>query len=218
MAGIAEDDGLRRRPGGRCVMHGGAHKTFHILADRGRRGLPLAASVPRTVDSGVLPAGVRRDRDEPRSVNTRRDRRDGGRHLAGEDQPDHRDVARRHVRLVLCSPDLHPQGQRQTAAAGTPDMDGQAPPGGDPLPAGAYYEPQFRDCSHGFRPGRGCHRPSRPPSVRSPARSGSSRVTSKGASTTSTTRHCWTSCGTSTTAVISLIAGLLRAGYVEDWG
>jgi group II intron reverse transcriptase/maturase len=21
----------------------------------------------------------------------------------------------------------------------------------------AYYEPQFRDCSHGFRPGRGCH-------------------------------------------------------------
>ncbi len=21
----------------------------------------------------------------------------------------------------------------------------------------AYYEPQFSDCSHGFRPGRGCH-------------------------------------------------------------
>lgn len=21
----------------------------------------------------------------------------------------------------------------------------------------AYYEPRFRDCSHGFRPGRGCH-------------------------------------------------------------
>jgi len=22
---------------------------------------------------------------------------------------------------------------------------------------GAYYEPQFSDLSHGFRPGRGCH-------------------------------------------------------------
>ena len=53
----------------------------------------------------------------------------------------------------------------------------------------AYYEPQFSDRSHGFRPDRGCHtaleQRGGPTGLVS---AGSSRETSKGASTTSTTR------------------------------
>jgi retron-type reverse transcriptase len=54
----------------------------------------------------------------------------------------------------------------------------------------AYYEPQFSDCSHGYRPGRGCHTALR-------------EVT-----------RTWT--GTSN-RLLRLVGQMLRAGYLEDW-
>ena len=42
----------------------------------------------------------------------------------------------------------------------------------------AYYEPQFSDHSHGFRPGRGCHTALREIQRAGPEQHGSSRVTS----------------------------------------
>ncbi len=54
----------------------------------------------------------------------------------------------------------------------------------------AYYEPQFSDHSHGFRPGLGCDTALQDISQPGRARSGSSRVISKDASTTSTIRSC----------------------------
>ena len=54
----------------------------------------------------------------------------------------------------------------------------------------AYYEPQFSDRSHGFRPGRGCHTALRNVVDYWSGSAGSSRGTSRGALTTSTTRSC----------------------------
>ena len=57
----------------------------------------------------------------------------------------------------------------------------------------AYYEPQFSDHSHGFRPGRGCHSALQRIKRVWHGTNGSSRVTSKDVLTISTTRFCWTS-------------------------
>jgi len=83
----------------------------------------------------------------------------------------------------------------------------------------AYYEPQFRDCSHGFRPGRGCH--TALASVQRPF--------------TGTTwfiegdiKGCFDNIDHSVLLGIlrerihderflGLVAGLLAAGYLEDW-
>ena len=54
----------------------------------------------------------------------------------------------------------------------------------------AYYEPQFSDHSHGFRPDADATRPCTTSTTPGTGRSGSSRVISKDASTTSTTRSC----------------------------
>ena len=53
----------------------------------------------------------------------------------------------------------------------------------------AYYEPQFSEHSHGYRPGRGCHCAT----WRSDGRGqpGLSKVTSLGALTSLTFRSCW---------------------------
>ncbi len=56
----------------------------------------------------------------------------------------------------------------------------------------AYYEPQFSARSHGFRPSRGCHTAlSEVVNHIGLVSAGSSRETSRGASTTSTTGSCY---------------------------
>jgi retron-type reverse transcriptase len=54
----------------------------------------------------------------------------------------------------------------------------------------AYYEPQFSDRSHGFRPGRGCHTALGRSITNGTGRCGSSRVTSPTVSDLSTIRLC----------------------------
>ena len=57
----------------------------------------------------------------------------------------------------------------------------------------AYYEPQFSEHSHGYRPGRGCHTALREVAVGpGPGQPGLSRATSPSASTGSTIRSCST--------------------------
>ena len=54
----------------------------------------------------------------------------------------------------------------------------------------AYYEPQFSDRSHGYRPGRGCHTALREVAVTWTGRPGLSRATSPAASISLTIRSC----------------------------
>ncbi len=83
----------------------------------------------------------------------------------------------------------------------------------------AYYEPQFRDCSHGFRPQRGCH-------------TALLRVAQKGRGTKwfieGDLRACFDKIDHSIlldilreqfhdNRFIRLIERLLKAGYLEDW-
>ncbi|MDJ0903703.1 MAG: reverse transcriptase domain-containing protein [Xenococcus sp. MO_188.B8] len=83
----------------------------------------------------------------------------------------------------------------------------------------AYYEPQFRDCSHGFRPQRGCH-------------TALLRVAQKGRGTKwfieGDLRACFDKIDHSIllnilreqfhdNRFILLIERLLKAGYLEDW-
>ena len=83
----------------------------------------------------------------------------------------------------------------------------------------AYYEPQFSDCSHGFRPQRGCH-------------TALLRVTQKGRGTKwfieGDLRACFDKIEHSTllnilrekfhdNRFIRLIERLLKAGYLEEW-
>ena len=83
----------------------------------------------------------------------------------------------------------------------------------------AYYEPQFRDCSHGFRPGRGCHT-----ALASAQRSFTGAIWF----IEGDIKGCFDNIDHSTLLdilrerihderFISLIAGLLEAGYLEDW-
>ena len=58
----------------------------------------------------------------------------------------------------------------------------------------AYYEPQFSDLAHGFRPNRGCHT-ALAEIDDGRERSGSSKGTSRSVSTGLTTRSCSRSCG-----------------------
>ena len=83
----------------------------------------------------------------------------------------------------------------------------------------AYYEPQFRDCSHGFRPKRGCH-------------TALLRVSQKGRGTKwfieGDLRACFDKIEHSIllnilrekfhdNRFVRLIERLLKAGYLEDW-
>ena len=52
---------------------------------------------------------------------------------------------------------LHPEGQRQVAAAWHPDGGRPSRPGGGANILAAIYEPVFSQHSHGFRSGRSCH-------------------------------------------------------------
>lgn len=83
----------------------------------------------------------------------------------------------------------------------------------------AYYEPQFLDCSHGFRPGRGCH---------TALTQVQSRFTGATWFIEGDIKGCFDNIDHSVLLGIlsmnirddrflQLIAGLLRAGYMEDW-
>ena len=84
----------------------------------------------------------------------------------------------------------------------------------------AYYEPQFSPNSHGFRPERGCHTASAGHLPRSGrARNGSSRVTSKDVSTTSTITVLLSILREKIhdNRFLTLVENLLKAGYLEQW-
>ena len=55
----------------------------------------------------------------------------------------------------------------------------------------AYYEPQFSDRSHGFRPGRGCHTALREMPIPGPGRHGSSKEISPIVLAGLTVRSCF---------------------------
>jgi len=70
----------------------------------------------------------------------------------------------------------------------------------------AYFEPQFSSTSHGFRPGRGCHRRCARFTITGQERRGSSKATSKPVSTVWTIRswtRCWRSIFTTTASSAS---------------
>ena len=53
--------------------------------------------------------------------------------------------------------DLHPEEEREARPLGLPSWSDKLVGEVVRLLLEAYYEPQFSDRSHGFRPGRGCH-------------------------------------------------------------
>ena len=102
---------------------------------------------------------------------------------------DHRGDAPRALPLQSGPADVHPEKERENAPAGNATWSDKLVGEVVRLLLEAYYEPQFSDHSHGFRPGRGCHTALRDSGERpGPGQPGSSRETFPTASGAWTTR------------------------------
>ena len=122
------------------------------------RGLPCERAVPTAVQPAAVPAGLRAHLRQRRGDDAGGHRGDRGRHVPGEDRRDHRRDAPRALPVHAGPAGLHPEEEREDGARWA------CRPGRTSWSAKwsaccleAYYEPQFSDRSHGFRPGRGCH-------------------------------------------------------------
>src|SRR5262249_42658322 len=73
---------------------------------------------------------------QPRSDDARRHRGDSGWYVAEEDRRHHRCPALRAVSLDARAAHVHPEEERETAAARHANVVGQAPSGGDPNAVG----------------------------------------------------------------------------------
>ena len=73
-------------------------------------------TVPTDVQPRPVPAGLREDLRQPGRHDPRDQRRDRGRHVRGQDRPDHRGDAARTVSLQPGPTDLHPEEERESCA------------------------------------------------------------------------------------------------------
>src|SRR4051812_7341489 len=116
-------------------------------------------AVSTSVQPGVVPACLREDLPQRRLHDARRQRGDRGRHEPGEDPGDHQCAAIRALSMDPGPTCLHRQervtGKRRPL--GLPTWSDKLLQEVIRSLLEAYYEPQFSDRSHGFRPGRGCH-------------------------------------------------------------
>src|SRR5271157_2529471 len=116
------------------------------------------ASLPAVVQSAAVPDGLRQVVLQQGCDDAGGHRGNRGRHVAGEDRGDHRRAARRALPVAAGEAGLHREEELlEEAPAGPADLVGQLVAEVVRLLLEAYYEPQFSDRSHGFRPGRGCH-------------------------------------------------------------
>src|SRR4249919_2091663 len=83
-------------------------------------------TVPTDVQPRPVPAGLRENLRQPGRHDPRDQRRDRGRHVRGQDRPDHRGDAARTVSLPSGPTDLHSEEERKAASAGTAVVVGQA--------------------------------------------------------------------------------------------
>ena len=111
---------------------------------------------------------------------------------------------------------IHPESQREAAAPGPAHVVGQGAARSDASPVGSVLR-TAGDRSHGFRPNRGCHTGSRKSTAPGQAPPGSSKGTSRVASTTSTIRCCWTYCARKSTTTASCGWSPSFFGLATDW-
>ena len=148
VAGVTPCQGGREgRPQGEGAQVIGYHdrKVCVIAERRNGTGCPprtwqerpaVQRTVPTDVQPQPVPAGLREDLRQPGRHDPRGRRRDRGRHVRGQDRPDHRGDAARTVSLQSGPADLHPEEERETAPAGTAVLVGQTRRRGGPPAAG----------------------------------------------------------------------------------
>ena len=134
-----------------------AETVLDVLRERGRRGLPLDELYRQLFNPQLYLAGLRAHLLQQGSDDARTRCGNRGRHDDGQDRAHHRRAASRALPIQARQAALHSQEGREAEAAWSAIVVGQALGEVVRLLLEAYYEPQFSDHSHGYRPGRGCH-------------------------------------------------------------
>ena len=86
-----------------------AETVLNVIRERGERGLPLENIYRLLYNRNPLPAGLRSHLLKPGSYDQRRQRRDHGRYVTGENRPHHRSLALRAVPVDAGATGQHSQ-------------------------------------------------------------------------------------------------------------
>ena len=153
-----------------------AETILGLIRDRGRRGLPLERVYRLLFNRDLYLLAYGKHRPQPRGADAGRDAGDRRWDEPGEDRRHHRGARYERYRWTPCGGRYIPKKTGRQRPLGLPTWSDKLLQEVLRLILDAYYEPQFSDHSHGFRPGRGCHTALGRSTAPGRARRGSSRA------------------------------------------